>query len=186
MADLISYEYWFSTPNQGGEKHKSTYVFNGLIKTLDIPSNGFCVQLGVNTGYTFNLMKQHFGEYRTRGIDLFNVNDDSYVYELNINDIDFNIPIAYAENDIGELKYDPVPRLNAMKWALKNLIPNGILLTTSNVANKQFGEDVDELAKSFNCKTERLDNYNNEYWAKYFNESTIWNTISLMLVTKYT
>jgi len=172
--------------NISGKKYKSTYIFNGLIKTLDIPSKGFCLQMGVYTGYTFNLMKQHFGEHRTRGIDLFNVNNDPYVYELNINDIDFNIPIAYAENDIGNINHDHKPRLKAMKWAIKNLVPGGILLTTSDIANDIFELDLVSLAESYNCKTERLDNYNNEYWAKYINESTIWNTISLMLVTKYT
>ena len=60
----------------GGKNYKSTIVFNGLVKKLKIPSIGFCVQMGVNTGYTFNLMKKHFGEHRTRGIDLFNINND--------------------------------------------------------------------------------------------------------------
>ena len=169
----------------GGKNYKSTIVFNGLVKNLKIPSIGFCVQMGVNTGYTFNLMKKHFGEHRTRGIDLFNINNDPYVYELNINEIDFNIPIAYAENDIGNVNEDPVPRLNGMKWALKNLVPGGILITTSNVANNQLGIDVDILASEFDCKTKRLDNYNNKNWAKHLNEKTIWNTISLMMVTKF-
>ena len=100
-------------------------------------------------------------------------------------EIDFNIPIAYAENDIGNVNEDPVPRLNGMKWALKNLVPGGILITTSNVANNQLGIDVDILASEFDCKTKRLDNYNNKNWAKHLNEKTIWNTISLMMVTKF-
>tara|TARA_B100000427_G_C15453054_1_gene570470 strand:- start:45 stop:605 length:561 start_codon:yes stop_codon:yes gene_type:complete len=186
MDKLDSYDYWFKLPNQGGKNYRSTIVFNGLVKKLKIPTTGFCVQIGVNTGYTFNLMKKYFGEHRTRGIDLFNVNNDPYVYDLNINEIDFNIPIAYAENDVGNVNEDPVPRLNGMKWALTNLVPGGVLITTSNVANKQLGIDVDRVVKSFNCNIYRLDNYNNEDWAKYLNERTIWNTISLMLVTKST
>ena len=184
MDKLESYKHWFESPNQGGKNYRSTIVFNGLVKKLKIPTTGFCIQIGVNTGYTFHLMKEHFGTHRTRGIDLFNVNNDSHVYELDINKIDFNTPIAYAENDVGNVNEDPMPRLNSMKWVLKNLISGGSLITTSNVANEQLGVDVEKIVSSFNCDIVRLDEYNNEDWAKYLNEKTIWNTISLMLVIK--
>ncbi len=181
-----TFEYWFNHPTlkQGGDHYKSSIVFEGLVTTLDIPNNGYCLQLGVNTGCTLNLMKQHFGEFRTRGIDMFNVNNDPYVFTLDINNIDFDIPIAYAENDIGTVHECPEDRLFAFKWAIKNLVPGGMLITTSNVANEVFGESVESICKSHNCTWKRLDEYDHMSWASYMNKETIWNTISMMLVTK--
>ena len=183
-----TFEYWFNHPTlkQGGDHYKSSIVFEGLVKSLDIPDTGYCVQLGVNTGYTLNLMKEHYGEYRTRGIDLFNINDDPCVFTLDINNIDFDIPIAYAENDIGTVHECPADRLAAFKWAIKNLVPGGVIITTSNVANEAFGEAVEDICDAHNCTWERLDDYNDQPWAQYMNEETIWNTISMMLVRKST
>lgn len=184
-----TYDYWFHHPTlkQGGSHYKSEMIFNGFVKnSLSIPSVGYCVQMGVNTGHTLNLMKSYFGAHRTRGIDLYNFNKDEYVFELDINTIDYNIPIAYAENDIGDVKISPKDRLAGFKWAIKNLVPNGVLITTSDVANDLFGEDVNEIVKKHNCHSVRLDEYNNEPWARYMNEESIWNTISLMMVKKYT
>jgi len=181
-----SFDYWFNNPKQkqGGDNYKSQIIFEGLIKNLPVPKNGFCIQLGVHTGYTLNLMKKHFGEYRTRGIDLYNVYNDPCVFTIDINQIKFNIPIAYAENDIGSIKECPNDRLTAFKWAIKNLIPNGLLITTSNVANDAFGESVEDICLRNNCTWQRLDEFNDKAWAKYMNYKTVWNTISMMLVKK--
>lgn len=183
-----TYEYWFKHPTlkQGGDHYKSSIVFEGLVKHLSVPGTGYCLQLGVNTGHTLKLMKEHFGEYRTRGIDMFNVNNDPYVFALDINDIDFDIPIAYAENDIGTVNESPGDRLAAFKWAIKNLVPGGMIITTSNVANELFGEKVEDICVQHNCTWQRLDEYDNQPWAQYMNEETIWNTISMMLVRKST
>lgn len=188
MADLEfdSYEYWYEHPElfQGGSNYKSDLVWEGFAIHLTVPEHGYCIQIGVNTGVTFNKMKQKFGLHRTRGIDLYNYNNDSNVYELNINEIDFDIPIAYCENDVGIMAVQPQTRLNAMKWAIKNLVPGGKMLTTSNVANEAFGERVEDICEANGCTWERLDDYNDQPWARYINEETLWNTISLMLVTK--
>lgn len=183
-----TYEYWFEHPTlkQGGAHYKSSVVFEGLVKQLQIPTVGYCIQLGVNTGYTLGLMKDHFGVHRTRGIDLFNINNDPYVFALDINKINFDLPIAYAENDIGTVKESPSDRLAAFKWAIKNLVPGGMMITTSNVANEVFNERVEDICVEHNCIWERLDEYNDQAWARYMNEELIWNTISMMLVTKST
>lgn len=164
--------------------YKSEIIFENFVKSLDIPDVGYCVQIGIGTGHTLNLMKNFFGSTRTKGIDLYNFLNDPCVITQDIMTIDFDLPIAYAENDVGDINIDSAPRLYAYKWALKNLITGGKLITTSNVANKTFGVDVEQLARDHNCVTVRLDKFNNCSWAQTINTETKWNTVSMMLVTK--
>lgn len=180
-----TFDYWFNnTEVQGGADYKSRYIFDNLVKTLEIPTQGFCLQIGVHTGYTYNLMKEYFGANRVKGIDIFNYNNDPTVIECDVAQLDFNIPIAYAENDVGNVNIDPIPRLHAFKWAVTNLVPNGKLITTSNVANDKFGERVEDICIEYGCTWQRLDAYNQTAWGKFINEKTKWNLIGLMLVTK--
>jgi len=180
-----TFDYWFNnTEVQGGADYKSRYIFDNLVKTLEIPTQGFCMQIGVHTGYTYNLMKEYFGANRVKGIDIFNYNNDPTVIECDVAQLDFKMPIAYAENDVGNVNIDPTPRLLAFKWAVANLVPNGKVITTSNVANEKFGERVEDICVEHGCTWQRLDAYNQTPWGKFINEKTKWNLISLMLVTK--
>jgi hypothetical protein len=184
-----TYDYWFNNPEIlpcGGDQYKSAIVFEGLVKTLDIPSEGWCVQLGTYTGYTLQLMKQWFGTHRVCGIDKFNPTNDPSVLIQDINEIQFNLPIAYAENDVGTMYEAPQDRLVAFKWAISNLVPGGVLITTSNVANAAFGESVESICSAHRCTWTRLDVYDNQPWAQQLNKETVWNTISMMLVRKIT
>lgn len=177
--------YWVDNDiQQGGHGYKSELVFNGLSKRLEIPSDGCCMQLGVHTGVTLQLMKEHFGSSRVCGLDIHNFTNDPCVMVCDIHDMTVAIPLAYAENDIGDAKIAPHDRLAAMKWAIKNLVPGGVLITTSEVANDMFGENVLDIVTDHNCTHERLDSYNHELWAQQLNANTVWNTISMMLVRK--
>ena len=179
---MKSKEFWLNDCKS--RPYKSEIIFENFSKYLDIPNSGYCLQLGVGQGHTLNLMKDFFGTDRTRGIDLYNFSNDPCVIAQDISLIDFNLPIAFAENDIGNMNIDPAPRLQGYIWCLKNLVKGGKLITTSNVANSAFGVDVEELAEDYNCTTTRLDNFNNEEWARFINNKSEWNTVSLMLVTK--
>lgn len=180
-----SYDFWFnSNHNGGGEFYKSRYIFEGLISKINIPTTGYCVQLGVHTGFTLNLMKKHFGKDRVIGIDLFNYNNDPCVYRIDINNIDFDLPLAYAENDVGWASIDPKTRYNAFLWSVKNLVSGGKLLTTSNVANDSFKRPVEDICIEHNCSWTRLDTFSQEPWARYIDEKTQWSTLTMMLVTK--
>ena len=170
----------------GGDRYKSAIVFEGLVRTLDIPSTGWCMQLGTHSGYTLQLMKQHFGSSRTLGIDLYNPTNDPNIITQDITKIKTRFPLAYAENDIGIMYEAPQDRLAAMKWAISRLVPEGVLITTSNVANSAFGESVESICEAHMCTWTRLDEYDDQPWAKYLNTETPWNTISMMLVRKTT
>ena len=185
MFAYNSYNYWFSSSEKlGGEGYKSDLLFNGFSRYLDIPDEGWCVQIGVHTGHTLRQMKQHWGEHRVRGIDLYNPSKDASVIQCDVNDIDFDFPIAYAENDVGRVDRDPHSRLVAFKWAIRNLVPGGCLLTTSNVANHSFGESVEKICDEHNCTWERLDTYKECDWAQFIDQHTPWRVISMMLVTR--
>mgnify|MGYP000859383798 FL=1 len=140
--------------------------------------------MGVHTGITLHHFKKFFGENRTIGIDMYNINNDECVITADINTFTDNIPIAFAENDIGDCKVDPHTRFAAFEWAIANLVPSGVLITTSNLANDVFPRAVEDVCVEHNCEWHSLSEYNHMPWAIDMNDNSIWNTASMMMVIK--
>jgi len=180
--DYYSKEFWINSMNTFDPvTYKSNVFFENIGKTHKLP-DGLKVQLGVGQGYTLNKMKEHWGDDQVFGIDLYNFNNDPNVYSVDIRKLKLILPCAYIENDIGSSMYaeGKTDRWFAAQWAIKSLIPTGILITS---ADYSINYPVEEFARSNKCKVESLSKFDNEAWAKSMN-STDFKTSGWFIITK--
>ena len=135
-----SYDYWFNNKehdnwDQGGEKYYvNTFYENIIMKLSDIPKEGKILILGTHNCYTFDKLCKHFGYDRCIGYDLHNPNNHKNVIikdcmELSNED---KIDIAFCHNDLGNYATTPKLKEHAQKWAAKNIIKGGYMLSNNN------------------------------------------------------
>jgi hypothetical protein len=185
FSEKTSNEYYSYTNWQDDfedyKKYKSFVFFENLGKSFNLP-DGFFVQLGVGSGHTLQEMKQHRGDDRVLGIDLYNPNHDPNVYCVDIKKLKIKLPCAYIENDIGDSSsmYGKTDRWAATQWGISCLVKGGIMITS---ADHMIGHPVKSYAEQHGCQVVIMSNLDHELWAQYLN-STIWKTQGWFIITK--
>ena len=49
-----------------------------------------------------------------------------------------NMPIAFCHNDLGSFPTTPQLKIHGQKWAAKNIVPGGIMLSRNNLNSAKF------------------------------------------------
>lgn len=138
--EYYSYEYWFNNPehdswDQGGEKYYvNTFYENIIMKLEDLPKTGKILILGTHNCHTFDKLCKHFGYDRCIGYDLHNPNNHPNVVIKNCMELsdDDKLDIAFCHNDLGNYATTPKLKEHAQKWAAKNIIKGGYMLSNNN------------------------------------------------------
>ena len=137
---FYSYDYWFNNPehdswDQGGEKFYGNIFYENIVMKLDdIPKNGKILVLGTHNCYTFDKLCKHFGYDRCIGYDLHNPTNHPNVVIKNCMklDDDDKMDIAFCHNDLGNYATTPKLKEHGQKWAAKNIIKGGYMLSNNN------------------------------------------------------
>tara|TARA_B100000575_G_scaffold290714_1_gene294942 strand:+ start:1665 stop:3644 length:1980 start_codon:yes stop_codon:yes gene_type:complete len=149
-----SYDYWFNNPehdnwDQGGKDYYvNTFYENIIMKLEDIPKEGKILILGTHNCYSFDKLCKFFGYERCIGYDLHNPTNHPNVLIKNCIELteDDKIDIAFCHNDLGNYSSTPKLKEHAQKWAAKNIISGGYMLSNNNynrakVKNIEIMED---------------------------------------------
>ena len=135
-----SYNYWFDNPehdnwDQGGENYYvNTFYENIIMKLDDISKEGKILILGTHNCVSFDKLCKYFGYERCIGYDLHNpTNHPNVVIKdcMKLSDND-KIDIAFCHNDLGNYATTPKLKEHAQKWAAKNIIKGGYMLSNNN------------------------------------------------------
>jgi hypothetical protein len=179
--EYYSYGHWKDELVSDYRKYKSFVFYENIAKPADLPP-GYIVQLGVCHGHTLQEMKQHWGSDRVLGIDIHNPSDDPNVWRIDIKRLQFKLPCAYIENDIGDSfsEYGKNDRWAAAQWGISCLIPGGIMITS---ADHMIGYPVREYAQAQGCDVIDMSQRDHEPWAQYLN-TTAWKTQGWYLIIK--
>jgi len=97
-----------------------------------IADEGFIVELGVNGCQSFNVLCKIFKPVRCIGFDLENVMSHPNVRVCDIRTLNREIPMALCVNEVGGWKVTPKSRQAAFDWAVKNIVPDGLLIEHSD------------------------------------------------------
>ncbi len=181
--EYYSKKFWEDHTKFLNQKYKSYIFFINIGKKFNIP-NGYKVQLGVGaSGHTLKAMKEHWGHDQVLGFDLFNLSNDPCVQTIDIKNLKAEIPCAYIENDIGNsgIPEGKTDRWVATQWAIKNLVPNGILISNDDHV---INYPIRKLAEDNNCRIKPVSDFDNEDWAIYLNEETVWKTKGWIIIIK--
>jgi hypothetical protein len=182
-AEYYTEQYWQNAIKDINPRlYKSQIFFENIGRTWVLPP-GLKVQLGVVIGYTFDEMKRLWGEDQVLGIDLFNYRNDANVYCVDINKLVLSLPCAYIENDIGSSYYPECKRDRwaATKWGIRNLVPNGIMITNHGHI---IGYPVEEYAEENNCTVIPMETFDDQPWADYLNRHTPYKTSGWCIIRK--
>ena len=139
-SDYYSYEYWFNNSehdswDQGGDKYYvNTFYENIIMKLDDIPKEGKILILGTHNCYTFDKLCKHFGYDRCIGYDLHNPTNHPNVVIKNCMELSNKdkMDISFCHNDLGNYATTPKLKEYAQKWAAKNIIKGGYMLSNNN------------------------------------------------------
>lgn len=181
--EYYSREFWEkSNILQNSKLYKSNIFFENLGKASVLP-DGLKVQLGVAFGDTFEEMKNYWGVDQVLGIDLHNFRNDPNVWTIDIKQLQVRLPCAYIENDIGASYYEQgkKDRWAATQWAVKSLVPGGILITS---AGHMIDFPVEEFAATNNCVVRSMSEFDHLDWAKFLNFQTPYKTSGWCVITK--
>jgi len=162
--NFYSYDYWFNNPehdswDQGGEKYYvNTFYENIIMKLDDIPKEGKILILGTHNCYTFDKLCKHFGYDRCIGYDLHNPNNHSNVVIKNCMELgdDDKMDIAFCHNDLGNYATTPKLKEHAQKWAAKNIIKGGYMLSNNNF-NRAKVKNIEIMEENGFVVTQLLD-----------------------------
>jgi len=136
--DYYSYEYWFNNPehdnwDQGGEKYYvNTFYENIIMKLEDLPKTGKILILGTHNCHTFDKLCKHFGYDRCIGYDLHNPKNHPNVVIKDCSKLDEDMEIAFCHNDLGNYATTPKLKEYAQRWAAKNIVSGGYMLSNNN------------------------------------------------------
>lgn len=156
-TEYQSYDFWFNDTKEhsGIDEYNESYyayrIYENLVSNFPIPQEGNIVVLGTHNCLSFNLLCKLFGEMRCVGYDLYNPSGHPEVICKDCNTLSDsdNIPIAFCHNDVGSFPKTPGLKLHAQLWALKNLIPGGILLGRNNHNSLEF--NLEYMAETMGC-----------------------------------
>ena len=135
-----SFDYWFNNEehdswDQGGEKYYvNTFYENIIMKLNNIPKEGKILILGTHNCYTFDKLCKYFGYDRCIGYDLHNPKNHPNVIIkdcMKLSDED-KMDIAFCHNDLGNYATTPKLKEHAQKWAVKNIVKGGYMLSNNN------------------------------------------------------
>ena len=144
--------YWRNQTSEDLSWMQKSCVYHRCIwDHLDVPTNGKVVQLGVGHGQALELLYSKFGD-RTIGIDLFNMCDHPVLKVEDVRTLE-DMPVAYVYCNIGSFTNTPQIRKIALEWSLRNLVKNGICLTSGNhsYVEEKLGYKIADIAKNYNC-----------------------------------
>lgn len=136
--NYYSLDYWFNNTvhdewDQGKENYYVHEFYEKIIMQLDIP-NGKIVVLGTHNCHSFDKLCKHFGYDRCVGYDLHNpTNHPNVIIKdcMTLSDDD-TIDIAFCHNDLGNYSTTPKLKEHGQKWASKNIITGGYMLSNNN------------------------------------------------------
>lgn len=137
---FYSYDYWFNNKehdnwHQGGDEYYVNTFYNNIVmKIEDIPSDGKILILGTHNCVAFDKLCKHFGYDRCIGYDLHNPKNHPNVVIKDCMSLTENdkIDIAFCHNDLGNYATTPLLKEHAQKWAAKNIISGGYMLSNNN------------------------------------------------------
>lgn len=157
-----SYDFWFNNElhdswDNGGENYYVNTFYNNIVKKLeDIPSEGKILVLGTHNCVSFDKLCKHFGYDRCIGYDLHNPKNHPNVVIKNcmeLSDSD-KMDIAFCHNDLGNYSTTPKLKTHAQKWAAKNLVKGGYMLSNNNF-NRAKVDNIG-IMENENCKITQL------------------------------
>tara|TARA_R100000353_G_scaffold88121_1_gene65408 strand:- start:850 stop:1449 length:600 start_codon:yes stop_codon:yes gene_type:complete len=165
-------DFWFNKldkhsihqPIDGyGEDYYVYKLYESIVtKMKNIPEEGYIVVLGTNRCVSFDLLCKHYGYDRCIGYDIANPTGHPNVRVMDCSSLgeQHDLPIAFAHNDIGSFPLTPKLKLHAQRWAVKNLIPGGYILSRNNLNSAKFDlESMMQENNVFNVQLECLKDF---------------------------
>tara|TARA_B110000438_G_C15627324_1_gene569328 strand:+ start:169 stop:753 length:585 start_codon:yes stop_codon:yes gene_type:complete len=156
-----SYNYWFENSeheewDNGKENYYVHTFYENIIKNLSIPETGKILIMGTHNCHSFDKICKHFGYNRCIGYDLHNPTKHSNVVIKNCMELsdDDKMDIAFCHNDLGNYNTTPKLKEHAQKWAAKNLIKCGYMLSNNNYNRAKINNI--EIMKENNCEIIQL------------------------------
>jgi len=140
------YKYWFDSPEEHavvgnyGKEYYGYKIIDRLVSKLEIPDAGYIVLLGSNRCVSLDLLCEMYGRERCIGYDLFNPMEHDRVItkDCNLLSDEDDLPIAFCHNDMGSFPTTPDLKIHVQKWAARNMIKGGVMLSRNNFNRAKF------------------------------------------------
>jgi len=167
--NFYSFDYWFDNKehdswDQGKDNYYvHTFYENLIMKLKDIPKEGKILILGTHNCHTFDKLCKYFGYDRCIGYDLHNPTNHPNVVIKNcmeLSDKD-TMDIAFCHNDLGNYSTTPKLKEHSQKWAAKNIIKGGYMLSNNNF-NRAKVKNI-EIMEEQNFKVNQLIDLQDKY-----------------------
>lgn len=154
MDNKKLFEYWYKNADehQGEDNYAEGYygykIFESILPLYEIPDDGYIVVLGSHNCVSLELLCERYGRERCIGYDLFNPTENDRVTVMDCNDLneEHDIPIAFCHNDLGSFPTTPELKIHGQKWAARNMVQGGIMLSRNNLNSAKFKSE--ELMES--------------------------------------
>jgi len=107
------------------------------VQNLNVPPNGYILELGVYKAKNFNLLCDWFGHERCLGLDIVNYNKHPNVIEKDVRDLTKkdDRPIALGWNDLSEWASSPASKMAGFKYLTRNIIVGGYYIDSAMIDN---------------------------------------------------
>ena len=149
LADTVDAISW---------QYKSCVYHRKLFNWIDVPAEGYIVQLGVGYGLSLEILASRFGD-RVIGFDIFNHGNHPLVEISDVRNLK-DMPIAYVHCNVGNFYNTQKLRKVGLEWCFRNLVSGGVCLTSggNDFVETQLGFTISSVADKYNCKVEQMPN----------------------------
>ncbi len=168
MSDFITEQefyrpdFWFDNPEHDdcanfGPDYFANHLYSSLVTQLDdVPADGYVVLLGSNRCIAFELLCDFFGAERCVGYDLHNPSGHPRVITKDCSALTGadDLPIAFCHNDIGSYPTTPLLKAHCQRWAARNVLNGGYLLSRNN--RSRAGFDVEAVMSALGFTNRHL------------------------------
>ena len=139
-SNHYSYDYWFNNPEhdtwfQGGDDYYVNKFYDKIVMKLDdLPKEGKILIMGTHNCVAFDKLCKFFGYDRVIGYDLHNPKNHPNVQCVDCTKLgdDDKLDIAFCHNDLGNYATTPKLKEHGQRWAAKNIIKGGYMLSNNN------------------------------------------------------
>ena len=142
-----------------GYDYCSYLVARHIHPLLDIPDNGYIVQIGSGLGLALERLCVIYGYERVIGYDWANPLNHPNVKIIDCNKLDDSYDIAFCEIDVAAAHTHPELRLQCLRWTMGNIVKGGKILFNNNFAAKHFKIDIEKYVEDNGFSIKQLKSF---------------------------
>tara|TARA_Y100000593_G_C4195918_1_gene279326 strand:+ start:260 stop:817 length:558 start_codon:yes stop_codon:yes gene_type:complete len=142
-----------------GYEYCSFLVSKYVLPRLNIPPNGYIVQVGCGLGLAIENLCSIYGPERVIGYDWLNPLGHPNIQIVDCNNLNKKIDLAFCEIDVAAAATHPELRLQCLEWAINNVVKGGKILFNNNFSSKYYHVDIEKYMMKRGFEVEQLKKY---------------------------